>query len=142
MSIVEQMKATALDARKSKNEMAKFHVTLLGEVQKVGKDIRNGETTDEEAIKVVRKFLAGAEQMAEAYSKKNDIEKLEEVNKEIVMLKAYLPTMMDEKQLEAAISGIISNGANNIGAIMKELKAQYAGLYDGGLANKIIKQLL
>lgn len=142
MSIVEQMKKTALDARKSKNEMAKFHITLLGEVQKVGKDARNGETTDEEAIKVVKKFLAGAEQMYEAYLRIDDNEKLLEVQKEIILLKAYLPTMMDEQQLDAIICGYIAEGYRTMGELMRKLKSEHDGLYDGAMANKIIKQIL
>ena len=58
MSIVTNIKAASLQARKDRNApKAALLSTLLGEVQMIGKNNGNRESTDGEAIAVIKKML-------------------------------------------------------------------------------------
>lgn len=65
---------------------------------------------------------------------------------EIVVIEKFLPKQMSASEAEAAIKTIIvATGASSIkdmGKVMAELKAQYAGQMDFGSASGAIKSLL
>jgi uncharacterized protein YqeY len=61
--------------------------------------------------------------------------------KEKSILEHYLPQQFDANRLEMIIVGIAMTVGKNTGAIMKELKAQFAGQYDGKMASDIVKRM-
>lgn len=48
---------------------------------------------------------------------------------------------LSPEALETAIKGLIESGASNIGAVMKGLKEQHEGNYDGKIASEITRKL-
>ena len=61
--MMQKLFTDMIAARKGDNAVAKsLLVTLYSEAARVGKDRRNGDTTDEEVIAVVKKFAANAEE--------------------------------------------------------------------------------
>lgn len=65
---------------------------------------------------------------------------------ELEILNQYLPAQMSESDLRSEIELIINtnsyDGMKDMGKVMGELKANYDGQYDGGIASKIIKEIL
>ena len=61
----------------------------------------------------------------------------DESKRELEFLKPYLPTMMSESEVRSIVEKLVENGANNIGAIMKEFNSTYKGLAD----NKVVKEV-
>ena len=65
---------------------------------------------------------------------------------EVDFLEQYLPTMLESKQLEFLITGIISkngySGMQDMGKVMGELKSAHGGTYDGKLASQIVRNSL
>ena len=65
---------------------------------------------------------------------------------EVKILDRYLPTMLEPKQLEVLILGIINKngfeGMKDMGKIMGILKSEHGGTYDGKLASQIVKDNL
>jgi len=143
--LAQQIKADCLTARKARDS---FRVgvltTLLGDVQRIGKDAGNRETTDYETIKVIRKFIKGIDQTLELSDKNIDV-----FLKERAILVAYLPDVMPEEDLENAIIIIINDLRNDksntkpvvVGTVMRELKASYEN-YDGKMASTIVRAKL
>lgn len=76
------------------------------------------------------------------------IKKLVEANKltgnehENLVLETYLPKMMSDDELAGVIAGYVDGGIDNIGSIMKLLKSEHAGMYDGRVASEIAKKTL
>jgi len=143
--LTHQIKDDRLTAMKARNTFTTgVLTTLLGEVQRIGKDAGNRDTTDEEAIKVIRKFIKGIDQTLVLTDKNS-----EALNKERVILDAYLPDTMTEEDLTNAIVIIINDLRNEkdrtkpvvIGHVMKELKVGYEN-YDGKLASQIARSQL
>ena len=66
--------------------------------------------------------------------------------KEKDVIEKFLPKQMDDAEIEAVLKTIISStGASSIkdmGKVMGELKAKYAGQLDMGKASGMIKSLL
>jgi uncharacterized protein YqeY len=147
MTLLQQLKDDSLTARKQKHNMASFMVTLYAEAAMVGKTKRNGESTDEEVISILKKFKAGAETIIQAAMKQNKPtgqQTIDQAKMEIFVLDGYLPKVLTESELRAAIQQSVNNPdvISSVGGIMSELKKEYTGQYDGALASKIIKELL
>ena len=63
--------------------------------------------------------------------------------KELEILNGYLPKQLLEEELNKKIQEIIdASSIKTMGNIMKELKTQYDGSYDGKMASAIVKKLL
>lgn len=141
--IIEKIKADSLHARKTKHSLSSFLITLLAEIQGVGKSNGNRETTEEEAVKVMKKFLAGAEEFKKSLTP--DDPRYDKLDEEIAYLKNRMPAQLSEAELTEALtrySATFDNSVKNMGKIMGALKTDYPGLYDGALASKILKTIL
>lgn len=140
--LIERIKADLLVARKARSTVAANSLTaLVGEAVMVGKNAGNRESTDEEVIATVRKFLKNLEETKRNLVTHNkDTSVCEE---EIAIISKYLPQQMSADELKTAIAAIVAETAGaNMGVIMKVLKEKYAGLYDGKLASEVVKQVL
>jgi len=70
MSLLQDIKNASLEARKIKSELSSFLVTLYAEAAKIGKDSGNRESTDEEVIKILKKFKSNAEELIKLATEK------------------------------------------------------------------------
>ena len=149
MSLLEELKQASISARKERTEHASFLVTLYSECAMVGKTKRNSESTNEEVISVLKKFKAGAETIIENAIKRGadgDLDLIDSAVKEMAILDKFLPTMLSESELVEIIKTetdkLDNKSQKQKGVIMAYLKSQYAGLYDGGQAMRLITQML
>ena len=154
MSLLQKIKDDSVLARKARDHTATFLVTLYAEAAKVGKDKRNDESTDEETISVLKKFKAGALTMIDAAISLNNADaqtRIDDATREIKLIDQYLPKMLSESELRIILvqyyddlggGSMIRDERLQIGNFMSKLKKEYAGLYEGALANKIIKEIL
>jgi len=138
--ITQQIQADILAARRNR-ESGKVNSLsfLLSEINKVGK-AHQRETTDEEAIAVVKKTIACLQEICN--HKLNSGSDCAAEKAEQGLYEAYLPQQLSETGLRHVIHGIIADGANNMGAVMKKLKETHGGQYDGRLAAEITKEML
>lgn len=134
MITFEQLKTKQLNARRFKDTQAiPVLTTLVGDLQANAKLV-DGEkvVTDQEVDAMIRKFLKGAkETLSHGPNEQAKFEKF--------LLEDMLPQQMTEDELSEAIADIIEAGAGNMGAVMGQLKAKHAGLYDGKMASQIAK---
>lgn len=133
--LINKIKEDNLVARKAHDSAkASLLTTLLGEAEMIGKNDGNRQTTDAEVQEVIQKFVKNNKLTIAALK---DIG-AEQFHKENEILSEYLPKMLSEEELKTVI---LSYGTKNMGEIMKQLKANHAGMYDGQLASKIAKAL-
>ena len=126
MSLQEKIKADLVFAMRMKNEEVKSLLrVVVGEFPRVSKQ---KELNDEQVLGVIRKMSDNAKELGN--------------QTEVDILSNYLPTMLESKQLETLITGIISkngfSGMQDMGKVMGELKTNYGGTYDGKLASQIV----
>ena len=146
MSLVDEIKQASLAARKAKDTVASsLLTTLFSDVVNVGKNSGNRNTTDAEAVAVVKKFLKGVEETIAAFNGKQDL-RLDTAIIERELLTKFLPQQLSEEQLKKEVEQIaqtIENlSAKHMGLIMKQLKEKFEGQYDGSIASKVVKSFL
>lgn len=151
MSLLEQLKKDNLTARKNRDVIkGNLLTTLVSEASMIGKNNGNRESTDEEVIRVVKKFLDNAKDTLDVLNKKaeepttpNLGDAMYNLITEISILEAYMPEQFDEAKLKFLILTYKEeNPDTNVGHIMKYLQVNYAGQYDGKLASKLAKEAL
>lgn len=136
----QQLKQDQLQARKDKSSSAKLLTTLLGEVQKVGKDDGNREPTDAECIKVVEKFLKNNLDTIQHISQHDP--RYSELSDENQILQSYLPKQLTPAECGEIIDDLIKAGTTNIGQIMAHFKQNYSGQYNGKELSQLVKNML
>ena len=143
--LLDKIKANSLSARKNKDKfLSSLLITLISEIEIVGKNARNSETTETETIKVIQKFKKNKVDTIKVLEDRNTSQDIMTLHqKELDIYESYLPSMLSEEVLTKKIEDIINNDSNvNIGKIMGALKKELNGTYDGAMASKIAKKLL
>jgi len=134
MTLMEQIKAHQIAARKLgalQEREASLLTTLLGEAAMVGKNAGR-ETTDQEVVAVVKKFIKNIDETITALQARNQL--FTEFSYERSILERYLPQQLTESTLFA-----VAKTQPDMPTFMKHLKENYAGQYDGKLASTIAK---
>jgi len=128
--LIEQISKDFMTAYKAKDMVTKdFLGVLKTEVT------RESKTPDDAYI--VSKIKSMIKNAADTNSLTKD---------ELDILNSYLPKQLTEDELRTVIGLVIMKEGlttmKDMGKIMGWLKSNYDGQYDGGLASKIIKELL
>lgn len=141
--ILEKIKKQQLQARKEKSPIVGALTALMSEVAIVGKNNGNRETTDEEAIKVIKKFIKGINETIDLIK---DPEKLKLLEMELEIYNSFLPQIMNELETRAAVEKIINalpeKSPKAMGQVMGTISKEYGTLIDRGLASQIVKEML
>jgi uncharacterized protein YqeY len=143
--MLEKIKKQILEARKAKDSVkANVLNTLYSEAKTLA--INNGrrEPEDNELQAVLKKFLKGSNETIEL-KKKNSIDCSQD-EKEREILESFMPKQLEDNELENIINVYISQledkTKKSMGIIMKRLKEEHDGSYDGKKASSIVNRLL
>jgi uncharacterized protein len=123
---------------------------LISEIKK--NEINNRGTDkaglmDETSVnKIIQTMVKQRNDSVEAFTKGARPDLVEIEQRELAILKAYLPQQMSSDELQAIVAQVIlETGAstpNDIGKVMKGALAKTAGRADGKLVNEIARKLL
>jgi uncharacterized protein YqeY len=101
---------------------------------------------DEEVLALLQKMIKQRNDSIEAYEKAGRADLVAQEQEEKAIIEAYLPQQMDLEEVKAAVKVVIaSTGAASVkdmGKVMGELKAKFAGKMDFSKANGVVKELL
>lgn len=148
MKLIEKIKMEQLQARKENQTIKKsLLTTLYSEALNVGKTQGNRDSTNDEVISIVKKFIKNTEQNIEIYIKNEKEEAKNIAIQELNILKSYLPQApsMDDVMVKVEELMDMNNWKKEpsvIGKIMKELKTIYGLSLDGGAISKKLKDWL
>lgn len=129
MSLKDQIKQDRLYFRKEKAHMSSSILgVVLGEIDTAEK--RTGDALpDDKVVHIIKKLIESCEATGS--------------DGEVAVLKAYLPKQLTTMALMEVIHDFVHQHPDtNIGEVMKYLKSEYAGRYDGGEASKIARDML
>ncbi|MEP9388974.1 GatB/YqeY domain-containing protein [Mesorhizobium sp. KR9-304] len=105
-----------------------------------------GPAGDEEVLQILTKMVKQRQESAKAFEDGKRPELAAQENAEIAIIADFLPSQMEEGEAKAAIGEAIretgATGPRDMGKVMAELKAKYAGRMDFGKASGWVKQLL
>ncbi len=139
MSVIEKLKAESMKMRKERDPLAPKLVFALSEIDKVGKNNGNRETTDDEAIKVIQKIMSNIDQTIELLPANSAAEY--DLVREKKILNSVLPQMASEQEVVDFLREIFTGkrGAEipKKGDVMKALRDKFGALVDMKRAGQI-----
>ncbi len=109
------------------------------------------ELSDEQVVEVVSSEIKKRKDAIALYQQGNRLELAEKEQKEIEVLKKYLPEQLPQEELQKIIQATIDEisarggsalGGKDMGKVMAELTPKIKGRADGGEVSKIVKELL
>lgn len=106
----------------------------------------SGEVKDADVLAVLQKMIKQREESLKMYTDNNRPELAEQEQLEIDIIKVYMPAMMGDDELKAAIESAITEsgaaGPADMGKVMTILKSKYTGQIDMGKASGQVKKTL
>ncbi|MBU1178842.1 GatB/YqeY domain-containing protein [Patescibacteria group bacterium] len=102
--------------------------------------------SEEETQKAIKSEAKKRSEAIEAYTKANRPELAEKEQKELLIIKSYLPEELSDEEIEKIAEEVIqktgANSAQDFGKIMKEVLAKTQGRADGKKTSEIVKNML
>ena len=146
MNYIEKIKEDMYAAMKSKDKVkATILRSLLSNLKKI--EIEKKEPIAEpEYLSIVKKMVKQLKESIDVYSQAGRIELAEKEKSELSIIEAYLPKQFSEKEISELIKNIISEisakNISDIGKVMAIVMKKGGGKLDGGIANRVAKELL
>lgn len=141
MSLIEKLKKDKIEAMKGRDS---FRNNLLSVViagaNSMAKDSKNDSATDEQVISVIKKIKKGSVEIYE-------LNKNEDSKNEIEILDSYLPSQLSDDDLRNIVFNFVEkipsdDRSKSMGKVMKYLKEDFDGQYDGKVAGSIVKEVI
>ena len=146
MNYIEEIKQDMYAAMKSKDKVkATILRSLLSNLKKI--EIEKKEPIAEpEYLSIVKKMVKQLKESIDVYSQAGRIELAEKEKSELNIMEGYLPKQFSEEEISELIKNIISEisakNISDIGKVMAIVMKKGGGKVDGGIANRIAKELL
>ena len=119
--------------------------SLLAALKKVEIETKNPLSEDQFLV-VVKKMVKQLKESIEVYSKAGRMELAEKEKSELEIIQVYLPEQLSEEKtielVEAVISEISAESISDMGRVMSMVMQKCGGKVDGGIANRIARELL
>ncbi len=162
MSLIEKINQDLRKALKGKNELevlvlrglnAAIHNKEIEKRTKLSKEEKDIEKlkeesklTEEEFIEVISTEAKKRKEAIEEFRKGDRNDLVEKEEKELEILKRYLPEQMSEEQIKEeakkAIEEVGAIGPKDTGKVMSVLMPRLKGKAEGAVASKIVGELL
>ena len=145
MSLLESIKLDQLNARKARNVIkAQVLTTLIGEIE--GELTRlKPEDRDEKiaatCIAKIKQFLDKIKENELIAGGRRDGNWCDVLLAEREAIEGYMPRQMDKSELKRVLVQFNAENPNK-GVLMKFLKDNFAGQYDGKLAAQVVDEFL
>ena len=146
MSLQEQLEADMKTAMREKDTLRRDVLRMtVAELKRARIDQQKDLTADEE-LKVVQKAVKSREESAVEYDKAGRPETAEKERAEAEVLRAYLPRMLSEDELKAAVEAkrdeLGLSSKQDMGQLIKAVMAEHGAAADGKLVSKLAAQAL
>jgi len=139
MTLIEQIKIKSIELRKDKSGLSSFSSFVLSEIEKIGKNDGNRQTTDDEAISVIKKMIDRNKSNIAMAIDGYVILKLEAEND---FLKMFLPEMVSEIEIENFLRKEFGlEIPQNKGIAMSAIKKKFGSKVDMKQANQIVSEM-
>ena len=148
MGLKEQLMQDYKDAMKSADAVRKETVNMVrAAIKQYEVDQRVELEDDADIVKIIKKQVKMRTDALADFAKAGRDDMLEGYQKEIEILKAYLPEEMGEEEIKAKVNEIaeklgIEVDMKNMGQLMKNAMAELKDKADGSAVNKAVKEFL
>ena len=105
-----------------------------------------GGISDDEIVQMMQGMIKQRRESIELYEKGARPELAQKERDEIAIIESFMPKQLSESEMAAAIKSVIGEvgaaGVKDMGKVMAQLKARYAGTMDFSKASGIVKSQL
>ena len=146
MSKIDEVRSAMMAAMKAKDKERKDTLSALLTALKNKAIDKRADLTEEEETQVILKEIKQLKETIEMTpADRTDI--LTECNSRLAVLEEYAPKMMDEAEIKAVVSEVLTSlgldaTAKEKGKIMKELMPKVKGKADGKLVSEVVASFL
>ena len=148
--IRDDIKTALVTAMKGGDKAATGTIRLIqSAIKNRDIELRTGTAPADDDLmvtEVLQKMIKQRRESAELYRKGNRNELADAEEAEIAVIERFLPKQMSEDEARNAISAIIAeigaSGMKDMGKVMGEVKARYAGQMEPARASALVKAAL
>ena len=147
MRKIDEVRSAMMAAMKAKDKERKDALSALLTALKNKAIDKRADLTEEEETQVILKEIKQLKETIEMTpADRTDI--LAECNSRLAVLEEYAPKMMDEAEIKAVVSEVLTSldldapTAKEKGKIMKELMPKVKGKADGKLVSEVVASFL
>ena len=147
MSKIDEVRSAMMAAMKAKDKERKDALSALLTALKNKAIDKRADLTEEEETQVILKEIKQLKETIEMTpADRTDI--LAECNSRLAVLEEYAPKMMDEAEIKAVVSEVLTSldldapTAKEKGKLMKELMPKVKGKADGKLVSEVVASFL
>ena len=146
MNLNERIASDLKEAMKSQDKFTLSVLRMLKSALQLEKIQAKKELEDNEVITVIKRNVKQRKDSIEEFKKYNKSDEVTTLEKEIEVLKKYLPEELSEeeinKKIDQAFEEIKPESMKDMGRIMKLLTEQIGNVADMGLVSKKVKERL
>ena len=146
MTLSEKINNDMISYMKSKDSFSLGVVRMVKGAIQLEKINLKRELNDDEVVAVIAKQIKMRNDSISEFEKANRNDLVEQYQKEIELLKQYMPEQLSDedinKIIEEAFASINPTGPKDMGLIMREVSPKLKGRADMGKVNALIKDKL
>ncbi len=139
--LFDTLKADKMAAMKAKDrETSDTLGVVISKIMLVNveKRAQNATLTDADVVAVLQKSVKELADEREGFVKLGREDGVSRLDRQIAVVKSYIPAMMSEEEIRAIIDGMEDK---SIGAVMKKFKTEYAGKVEMRKVQDVLKTL-
>ena len=139
--LIDEIKKANVLAMKARDQVAKGIYSIVMNkymLLSIEKKEKGQTASDADMIGVIQKTIKELEDEKANYLKVSNQQKADDIQKQMDLIKGYLPQMMSEAEIKEEIAKLDDK---SMPAVMKHFKTNFAGKVDMGLVNKIARSL-
>jgi len=135
------------EAMKAKDALRSSVISFLrAEMINLATAKKKNSLDDSEAISVIKKQIKQRKDSIEQFTKGGRLEMAQKEEKEMEILKGYLPPELSADEIKKTIEEVIletcASGIKDMGKVMKEVNAKIGSQADGKLISDLVRERL
>jgi len=146
MTLKEQIIADLTSAMKAREELKLSTLRMLkAAIMNYEVSGADKEATDDVVVDLIKKGIKQRRDSAEGFHKGGNEESAQKELAELKILEAYMPEQMGEEDVKKVVQETITQmnaTPADFGKVMGAVMGKLKGQADGGLVNKVVKELL
>lgn len=146
MQLKQRLYEDLKKAMKTKDEIRTRTLRLIISSIKTLEVEKMTEATDDDVFRVLSKECRKRVEAIEAYKKGGREDLVNEEQRELEIIKSYMPKQLSEEELKEIVKDVVeetgSSSIKDLGRVMKVLMPRVKGRADGKTVNNIVRQIL
>ena len=139
--LIDEIKAANIQAMKDRDQTSRAVLSIVltkYKLQEVELKSQGKEIGDKELLGIIQKVLKELEDEKAGYLKVNNLERADNISKQMEVISSYLPKQLSEEEIRKIINSLEDKSVPNV---MKHFKMNYAGQVDMSLVNSVLRSL-